>query len=777
MLKKKISIGIAGLCVAFSWLSAITTFCKEEETSSELTIVECATDTDSHEIIKLTDEDINFQTVSAGMLRSEDAYWTTSFGGKVRYNTYYSAGNTVSLGDTLGITQEDMLRAIDENFETYLSINYKEGFVNNRYLTEYNCTGFVNRVMLDAGANVSGDLASAMWISYLRNNRITYRTYVATEGGKYDKTTALVDAIANDGFAEPGDIIWFWNTSTSDTNMSQIYNGGLPGWTAPDHHIGVFTGNYLSDRYHSYGKNWMYGNYCNNSWIHNIGSFCYVSALAPAAPNGISATVIKMEDTDSTYQFCTQARINGVNMNENMLMQNEFKSIRGAVYTIVKMDSLGKGYTSRTNPNIDEYLKTALKNGLSIDGKTINSAADLLKNGKVIYSQSAAVNKIDANGNAYCTFTNLSPGHYFIVQTKAPDGYMPDTEIKKVFIKANSTTLSTSGNSLSKIGCCEADGDNYIMPTGDLYTSGVAHIQSYGDTYAVRNIENGYITCVLGTRSESKRIEEIKLNLINNTEYAGDIEYKVHIQNEGWTDWIKSGNSAGSRGKSRRLEGIRIRLTGELAEHYSVGYCSHIQGYGDAQGWVYDGALAGTTGESKRLEEIKVQIIPKEDLSTNPGVTYRTHIQNNGWETVWRSNGAITGTQGQSKRLEGITIALTNSRYKGGISYETHVQNLGWMGSVSDGEMSGTQGKSYRLEAIKISLYGEVADYYDIYYRVHSQNYGWLGWAKNGEPSGTAGYSYRLEAMQIVLVPKSQSAPANDYGGVVSLYDTAYINR
>ena len=158
-------------------------------------------------------------------------------------------------------------------------------------------------------------------------------------------------------------------------------------------------------------------------------------------------------------------------------------------------------------------------------------------------------------------------------------------------------------------------------------------------------------------------------------------------------------------------------------------------------------------------------------------MTYRTHIQGKGWETEWRSNGAITGTQGQSKRLEGITIALTDSKYKGGISYETHVQNLGWMGSVSNGEMSGTQGKSYRLEAIKISLYGEVADYYDIYYRVHSQNYGWLGWAKNGEPSGTAGYSYRLEAMQIVLVPKTQSAPANNYGGVISLYDTAYINR
>lgn len=761
----------AGNCIA-----PITAEGMEYEDSTQYYEGEYATGTDCEELI-LSDENIDLETVPSGMVRTEDAYWTTSFGGQVRYNTYYNASGEINLGDVLGITQADMLRAIDNNFDTYLNITYKPGFVNSANLKEYNCTGYVNRVMLDAGANVRGDLASAMWISYLRNNRISYRTYVATEGGKYDKTTALVDAICNDGYAEPGDIVWFWNTTAAGANMSQIYNGGLPGWSAPDHHIGVFTGNYLGDKYSSTGKNWVYGSYYNNSWIHCIGEFCYVSELAPATPNGYCATIIKMKDTNNTYQFCAQAKINGVSMNENALAQNGYKSVRGAVYTIFKMDDLVRGMTSRSNPTIDAYLSSALKNGMSKGGKIIYTGEELINTGKVTYKQSATVNGIDSNGNAYCTFSNLTPGNYFIVQTKAPDGYKPDTEIKKVLVKANSRTLSTSKQSTDKMGYSEADGDNYIMPVGDVDVSGLAHIQDYGDIYGVRKVENGYNTYVLGTRGESKRIEEIKLNLINNTEYSGDIEYMVHIQNVGWTGWIKSGQSAGSRGRSLRLEGIRIRLTGELAEHYTVRYCSHIQNYGDAQGWVYDGALSGTTGESKRLEEIKVQIIPKEDLPSTPGVTYRTHIQDYGWETAWRSNGAITGTQGKSKRLEGITIALTNSIYSGGITYETHVQNLGWIGSVSDGEMSGTQGRAYRLEAIKVSLYGEVAEYFDIYYRVHAQNFGWLGWARNGEPSGTSGYSYRLEAMQIIILPKNSPVPANDYGGVISNTDTAYISR
>ena len=294
--------------------------------------------------------------------------------------------------------------------------------------------------------------------------------------------------------------------------------------------------------------------------------------------------------------------------------------------------------------------------------------------------------------------------------------------------------------------------------------SGTAHVQDYGDTEAVFDQTEGILT--LGTRGQSKRVERITVNFTNEslTDASGNLltgglEYRVHVQDIGWMDWVSQGQSAGTAGQSKRLEGLEIVLTGDLAKYYSVQYQVHIQDYGDAQGFVRDGALAGTTGESKRLEEVKIKLVPIGSAGADMSVNYRVHRQDYGWEAAYLSDGATSGTTGQSKRLEGIEIYLQGSQYSGGIKYRTHVQDYGWQGWCSDGEMSGTQGEAKRLEAIQIELTGDLANYYDVYYCVHAQNYGWLDWAKNGEMSGTAGKGYRLEAIQIKLVAKGGKAP------------------
>ena len=133
--------------------------------------------------------------------------------------------------------------------------------------------------------------------------------------------------------------------------------------------------------------------------------------------------------------------------------------------------------------------------------------------------------------------------------------------------------------------------------------SGKAHVQSYGDTNGRIIYENGIETLVLGTRGQAKRVESITVNLKNNTGYTGTIQYRVHRQTYGWTDWTTSGQPAGTTGQGKRLEAMQIRLTGELANHYDVRYRVHIQTYGDNQGWVYNGALAGTTGETGRSQD------------------------------------------------------------------------------------------------------------------------------------------------------------------------------
>ena len=314
-------------------------------------------------------------------------------------------------------------------------------------------------------------------------------------------------------------------------------------------------------------------------------------------------------------------------------------------------------------------------------------------------------------------------------------------------------------------------GDKVSADTTSLFTlSGSAHIQDIGNVAATQD-ESGLLK--LGTEGQSKRLEEITINFTNNSGIEGSLEYRVHVQDIGWMDWVAAGGAAGTEGQSKRLEGIEIRLTGALAATYAVEYSAHIQDYGDAQGNVYDGALAGTTGESRRVEEIRVKIVERAAYSAM-GVKYRTHVQDQGWESTWATDGAPAGTTGKSRRLEGITISLTGAQYSGSIQYNTHVQDYGWLPEkAKDGEMSGTQGKSKRLEAISIELTGDIANYYDVYYRVHAQDIGWMAWAKNGENAGTAGGGKRLESIQIVLVAKGAGNPGN-VSGIESNYTSAY---
>ena len=300
--------------------------------------------------------------------------------------------------------------------------------------------------------------------------------------------------------------------------------------------------------------------------------------------------------------------------------------------------------------------------------------------------------------------------------------------------------------------------------------SGVAHVQDQGDTPGTFDPATGEL--VLGTEGLSRRLESITINFENNTGYEGTIEYKVHVQDIGWMDWVQAGNAAGTTGKSKRLEGIYMQLTGELANHFTIEYWVHIQDYGDSQGWVDEGELAGTTGESKRLEKLHVRIVSLDSVDGN--IKYKVHVQDYGWEKKWNVDGETSGTSGKGKRLEGIYIDYCGTEYSGGITYCTHVQDYGWQDWKTDGELSGTTGESKRLEGIKIKLTGDVANYYDVYYRVHCEYFGWLGWAKNGEFAGTEGMAKRLEAIQIVLVAKGGAAPGDLNGVKSNTKDSSY---
>lgn len=348
-----------------------------------------------------------------------------------------------------------------------------------------------------------------------------------------------------------------------------------------------------------------------------------------------------------------------------------------------------------------------------------------------------------------------------------------------------SGNISSGGNDTNL--SYDGGGTIGVIAGGGTEANGVtvkyqSHIQNIGWNGGQCWGQNGSPS---GTTGSSLRLEGIKITL-NTPQNELGIQYATHIQNIGWQPWCANGEMSGTEGQSLRLEAIKIQLTGSKKDQYDVYYRVHAQNKG-WMAWSKNGAAAGTAGQSLRLESIEIMVVEKDkapasrsDFKTKysfskvgssnenlggadvPHIGYSTHVQNIGWQKEGY-DGAMLGTTGRSLRLEGIKIKLMNkpNGVDGGIRYSTHVQNIGWQGFVYDGAMSGTSGRSLRLEAIKIELYGNMANYYDVYYRVHAQNFGWLGWAKNGAPAGTAGFSYRLEGIEIRVVPKGAAAPGS----------------
>ena len=148
-----------------------------------------------------------------------------------------------------------------------------------------------------------------------------------------------------------------------------------------------------------------------------------------------------------------------------------------------------------------------------------------------------------------------------------------------------------------------------------------------------------------------------------------NIMYKTHVQSFGWQNWVLNGTMSGTSGKAKRLEGINIKLSNA---QYAGGieYRTHIQKNGWEQGWKKDGAMSGTSGEAKRLEAIQIRLYG--EMAEKYDVYYRVHAQSFGWLN-WTCNGQPSGTAGLAKRLEGIQIVLVP---KGGTAPAANYGNI-----------------------------------------------------------------------------------------------------
>ena len=169
---------------------------------------------------------------------------------------------------------------------------------------------------------------------------------------------------------------------------------------------------------------------------------------------------------------------------------------------------------------------------------------------------------------------------------------------------AGAYKITPSGLSSSNYAISFRAGTLTVNGPKEVTTTYSAHVQGIGDTDPVHNGAES------GTTGSSKRVESIRAS-VENQPYAGDIEYRGHVQGIGWeAGWAKNGELSGTTGQSKRVEAVRISLSGEASRHLSVWYRAHSQTYGWL-GWARDGASAGTAGLSRRVEAVEVQLLPK----------------------------------------------------------------------------------------------------------------------------------------------------------------------
>lgn len=289
-----------------------------------------------------------------------------------------------------------------------------------------------------------------------------------------------------------------------------------------------------------------------------------------------------------------------------------------------------------------------------------------------------------------------------------------------------------------------------------------------------------------GSTNGANQIEALALSIPAS---EGGIEYRTHLADTGWQDWVGNAQISGTVGEGKAVQAVEIKLTGQAEQNYDVYYRIMSKSMGWL-GWTENGTTAGTTGLNVPATAVQVVCVPKgdpapgemtlssltnSDVSTALNLSYSTHVKNIGW-TDNVPAGSTAGTVGKALQMEALTIDdgnITEVSADSGISYQTHSAGLGWTGWKISGDTSGTTGQNIELQAIQIKLTGKAADLFDVYYRVHVKDFGWMDWAKNGETAGTTGLFRRMEAIEIKYVQKGGAAPGAVTQPVLTSEDVA----
>ncbi len=106
----------------------------------------------------------------------------------------------------------------------------------------------------------------------------------------------------------------------------------------------------------------------------------------------------------------------------------------------------------------------------------------------------------------------------------------------------------------------------------------------------------------------------VAFTMVPKPGYAPDleIEYQAHIQNHGWSGWVRAPGKISSfvPGNYRQIEALQIRAIPE--QRYGVYYYGNMYNAGGT-GWKHDGETCGTEGQNRPLNAICVVVYKKQD--------------------------------------------------------------------------------------------------------------------------------------------------------------------
>lgn len=222
--------------------------------------------------------------------------------------------------------------------------------------------------------------------------------------------------------------------------------------------------------------------------------------------------------------------------------------------------------------------------------------------------------------------------------------------------KFNNTISGTTGQG-KRLEAIQIQLTGEIAEFFDVYYR--AHSQTFGWLSWAKNGESA------GTEGISCRLESIQIRIIpkgsnelktNPKAFirASTVSYRTNVQSIGWQNYVKNGQISGTSGQKKRLEAIQLQLE-KSSLTGGIQYRTHIQNNGWESSFRYDNSISGTTGQAKRLEAIQIQLFG--EVAKYYDVYYRVHSQNFGW-LGWAKNGISAGTESYSYRMEAIQIKL-----------------------------------------------------------------------------------------------------------------------